>query len=350
MSSSASQETFFSLLPETRTPWTEFAFSTGTQALAVAFLVWVRLLNPAVVSPPEHPFRSIQLVSTPVPVNHEPQRLPERRAVLVAHLDSPASALRLPAPHPKMRAKVEDDPAPVVNVALKKLDPLPLSSAPVIPKQAVKTNVFSTGSSATPTIASSQLRTGQVQTGGFGDPNGIPAKINQGRAVTIAALGSFDLPPGPGNGNGTSGARGVPGVTVSSGFGNGTAIVDNRVRTSARTVQPSGFADADVAAAPTVRSHAADAAMRSVPAEITFKPTPVYTQEARSRRIEGEVLLEVVLEASGNLHVVRVVQGLGHGLDDSAVKAAEQIHFKPATRDGQPTDSTVVLHIIFQLA
>jgi len=235
-------------------------------------------------------------------------------------------------------------------MALKRLDPLPIHSAPVIPKQAVKTNVFSTGSSPVPTLVSAQPQTMQVQTGGFGDPNGVPAKANQGKAVNVAALGSFDLPPGPGTGNGTSGARGLPGVVVSSGFGNGTAIAESRARTSARTVQPSGFADADVPAAPTVRSHAAEAATRSVPAEILFKPTPVYTQEARSRRIEGEVLLEVVLEASGNLRIVRVVRGLGHGLDDSAVKAAEQIHFKPATRDGQPTDSTVVLHIIFQLA
>jgi TonB family protein len=87
-----------------------------------------------------------------------------------------------------------------------------------------------------------------------------------------------------------------------------------------------------------------------VPAEILSKPTPVYTQEARSLKIEGEVLLEVVLQASGNLRVLRVVHGLGHGLDDNAVKAAEQIRFKPATRNGQPADSTVVLHIIFQLA
>jgi TonB family protein len=100
-----------------------------------------------------------------------------------------------------------------------------------------------------------------------------------------------------------------------------------------------------------VRSHSAEAsAAPGVPAEILFKPTPVYTQEARNLRIEGEVLLEVVLAASGSLHVVRVVHGLGHGLDDNAVRAAEQIHFKPATRNGQPTDSTVVLHIIFQLA
>jgi TonB family protein len=99
-----------------------------------------------------------------------------------------------------------------------------------------------------------------------------------------------------------------------------------------------------------VHSRPAEAVARAVPAEILSKPTPIYTQEARSLRIEGEVLLEVVLEASGSLRVVKVVRGLGHGLDDNAVKAAEQIRFKPAMRDGQPADSTVVLHIIFQMA
>src|SRR5216683_4816006 len=348
MSYSASQETLFSLLPKARTPWTEFAFSTGTQAMVIVFLAWVRLLYPTVVSPSEHTFRSVQLVSTPVPVNHRPQPLPDLpKPTLVARLETPNNALRLPAPQPKARAKVEDVTAPAISIAAKKLDPLPLNSAPVIPKQAVKTNVFSTGSSATPTIARAAS---QVQTGGFGDPNGIPAKAGQGKPANIAALGSFDLPSGPGYGNGTGGAKGVPGVVVSSGFGNGTATADNRPRVMPITVQSSGFANADVPAPPTVRSHAAETATKVLPAEIISKPTPVYTQEARSLRIEGEVLLEVVLEASGNLRVVRVVRGLGHGLDDNAVKAAEQIHFKPATRDGQPADSTVVLHIIFQLA
>jgi TonB family protein len=347
MSSSASQETLFSLLPKTRTPWTEFAFSTGAQALAIAFLVWVRLLYPTVVSPPEHTFRSIQLVSHPVPLNHAPQPvrvLPQ--PPLLAQLDPPTNALRLPAAQPKPRVKIEDDPAPTVSIIPKKLGPLPLNSAPVIPKQGVKTNVFSTGSSATPTIARAAS---QVQTGGFGDPNGIPAKPGQGKAVNIAALGSFDLPSGPGYGNGTGGAKGVPGVVPSAGFGNGTATPVSRPRAAA-TVQAGGFGDADVPAAPTVRSRPAESVTRALPAEILSKPTPVYTQEARSLRIEGEVLLEVVLEASGSLRVVKVVRGLGHGLDDNAVKAAEQIRFKPATRDGQPTDSTVVLHIIFQLA
>jgi TonB family protein len=344
MSTSASRENLFSLLPETRTPWTEFVFGTGMQALAVAFLIWVRLLYPQVVAAPEHTFRSVQLVSTPVPVNHEPQ--PVRRLpppTFVAQLDPPINALRLPAPMPKAPVKLEDDPAPRVSIETKKLEQI--NSAPVVPKQAVKINTFTTGSSAAPTTSRPPS---QVQTGGFGDPNGIPAKADQGKAVNIAALGSFDLPSGPGSGNGTGGAKGVPGVVVSSGFGNGTAIPDNRPRASA-TVQASGFSF-DVPAPPTVHSRPAETAAKTLPAEIISKPTPAYTQEARSLRIQGEVLLEVVLEASGSLHVVRVVRGLGHGLDDNAVKAAEQIHFKPAMKDGQPTDSTVVLHIIFQLA
>jgi TonB family protein len=347
MGYSASQQTPFSLLPKTRTPWSEFVFSSATQACLVALLVWLRMLQPAIVSAPEHTFRSVQLVSTPVPVNHQPQpvrQLP--KPVYVANVDPPANALRLPAPRLKM-VKVEDAPAPTVSIAQKKLDPLPLNSAPVIPK-VIRTNVFSTGSSAAPTIARAPSH---VQTGGFGDPNGIPAQANQGKPVNVAALGSFDLPSGGGSGNGTGGAKGVRGVVASTGFGGGTATADSRPRTIAQnTVQQGGFGDADVPAPPTVHSRPAEAAAPGVPAEIISKPTPVYTQEARGLRIEGEVLLEVVLEASGNLRVLRVVRGLGHGLDDNAVKAAEQIRFKPATRNGQPADSTVVLHIIFQLA
>jgi TonB family protein len=346
MGYSASQQMPFSLLPKTRTPWTEFVFSTGTQACIVAFLVWLRVLAPAIVSAPEHTFRSIQLVSTPVPVNHQPQ--PVRavsKPVFVANLDS-KNALRLPAPRPRA-VKMEEAPAPAVSIAPKKLDSLPPNPAPVIPK-VVATNVFSTGSSAAPTIARAPS---QVQTGGFGDPNGLPAKSNQSKAVNVAALGSFDLPSGGGYGNGSGGAKGVRGVVAGTGFGNGTAIADSHPRALQTAVQQTAFGDADVPAPPSVRSHPAEtSAVSGVPAEIISKPTPVYTQEARSLKIEGEVLLEVVLEASGSLHVVRVVHGLGHGLDDNAVRAAQQIHFKPAMRNGQPADSTVVLHIIFQLA
>ena len=60
--------------------------------------------------------------------------------------------------------------------------------------------------------------------------------------------------------------------------------------------------------------------------------------------------VEVVFSATGQIRVLKVVRGLGHGLDESAVRAAEKIQFKPALRDGHPADFEAVLHIVFQLA
>jgi TonB family protein len=89
--------------------------------------------------------------------------------------------------------------------------------------------------------------------------------------------------------------------------------------------------------------------VKTIPAEITFKPRPVYTEEGRQLKVEGEVLLDVVFTATGQIKVVKIVQGLGHGLDESAIHAAEKIQFKPALKDGHPADFQAVLHIVFQL-
>jgi TonB family protein len=347
MPSPSTQSYLFSSLPPWRTPWSELVLSYGVQAVAITILVWIPVLHPEILEGPKKDYHAIELVPTPVPVNHAPQRqLP--KPVLVAQLDPPPAALRLPDPQPRPKPKVEDAPAPEVKIATKKLDPLPPSTAPVIPKQLVRTNLFSTGSSAPQTIVRAPEK---VQTGGFGDPNGIPAKTTQTRAVNIATSGGFDMPTGPGNGNGTGGANGARGVVASTGFGNGVATGNAHASSPQGAVRQAGFGDADVAAPPTVQSRpAAPAAAKIVPAEIISKPTPIYTEEARAQRIEGEVLLQVVLEASGKLRVLKIVHGLGHGLDDAAVNAAQQIRFKPALQDGQPSDSTVVLHIIFQLA
>jgi len=335
------------MLPKWRMPWSEFVLSYGTQAVVVAIFVWIPVLHPEILEGPKRDYHAIELVPTPVPENHEPQRrIPPPKPVLVAELDPPPAALRLAAPQPRPKPKVEDAPAPEVKIVEKKLESLPPSTAPVIPK-VIRTNVFSTGSSAPQTI---DRPAEKVQTGGFGDPNGVPAKLNTGKSpVNIASAGGFDMPTGPGSGNGTGGANGARGVVASTGFGSGVATGDPHA--SARgVVRQSGFGDSDVPAPPTVQSRPATVAAKVVPAEILSKPTPIYTEEARSQKIEGEVLLEVVFEATGKIHVVKVVRGLGHGLDDAAVHAAEQIRFKPALRDGQPSDSTAVLHIIFQLA
>ena len=340
-----SESGLFSMLPKRSMPWSEFLLSYGAQAIAVAIFVWIPILHPEIIREATHDHLAIELVPTPAPVNHEPQRR-LRKPILMAKLDLPApNALHLAAPQPRPTVKVEDTPAPEVKVAAKQPD-IP-AAAPVIPK-VVRTNLFSsTGSSAPQTIARAPQ---QVQTGGFGDPNGVPAKLNTpGKAVNIAQAGGFDMPAGPGVGNGSGGSKGVSGVVASSGFGGGVATPETHSAPRG-AVHQAGFGDADVPAPPTVQSRPAAIATNVTPAEIISKPLPIYTDEARQKKIEGEVLLEVVLEATGRIHVVRVVRGLGHGLDDAAMRAAEQIRFKPATRDGQPSDSTAVLHIIFQLA
>jgi TonB family protein len=84
--------------------------------------------------------------------------------------------------------------------------------------------------------------------------------------------------------------------------------------------------------------------------EILSKPRPDYTEEARRQRIEGEVLLDVIFAASGQVRVLRTVRGLGHGLDENAIAAAEAIRFRPAERAGIAADSAAIVHIVFQLA
>src|ERR1700730_3236603 len=171
---SARSQSLFSLLPESKTPWTEFVFSFGTQSLAIALLLGVRFLQPVSLETHENNYRAIQLVPTPATIDHQPQpmRLLKEPAI-TARLEPSTEALRLPVAPP--RPKTADPPAPEVRIAPKKLDPVPANLTPVIPKQLVRTNVFSTGSSAAPTIARAPQK---VQTGGFGDPNGVPAKAN----------------------------------------------------------------------------------------------------------------------------------------------------------------------------
>jgi TonB family protein len=94
----------------------------------------------------------------------------------------------------------------------------------------------------------------------------------------------------------------------------------------------------------------ADSGPAASAVEIIYKPNPAYTDEARNLKLEGEVLLEVEFAANGQLHVNRVVRGLGHGLDETAIAAANKMRFKPASKNGQALNSTAIVHVVFQLA
>ena len=209
------------------------------------------------------------------------------------------------------------------------------------------TGAFNPGSMAKPTVRR-PLR--DVQTGGFGAENGIPNDPTGNSPQHVAQLGSFDLPSGPGQGNGTGGAHGVRGTVASAGFGNGigTGTGGRPGGAATQAVQQGGFGSVVAGTAP--RTHTAAQVAAFKPVVILSKPDPDYPPEARQLHIEGQVTLSVLFGSTGNLRVLRVVQGLGHGMDEAAMAAAEHIRFKPAERDGRPVDSTALVHIIFQLA
>jgi TonB family protein len=337
------------LLPEPRTRWGRFVVSYGMQSLVIAFFVIMAITHPEILVMPVHDYHFIGLVNTPPPVPQTPapiKNFPTPPPKVAEVVTPRPEALRVPRELvPPKKEPVPDVQAPKVTLAASKA--LIPDAKPFIPRQPVKTNVFSNGSSATPTIAAAPSK---VQTGGFGDPNGVPGQDNHGRPVTIASAGSFDMPTGPGYGNGTGGSHGLRGVVASAGFGNGVATGDGVVSASRGTVQQGAFGDADVVSNTTPKPKSAEPAVKTVPAEITFKPRPVYTDEGRQLKVEGEVLIDVVFTADGQIKVVKVVRGLGHGLDESAVRAAEKIQFKPALRDGRPADFEAVVHVVFQLA
>src|SRR5262249_7688606 len=74
------------------------------------------------------------------------------------------------------------------------------------------------------------------------------------------------------------------------------------------------------------------------PPSVLSRVEPQYTEEARRARCEGTVVLEVIIKRDGTVNVLRVVRGLGFGLDESAVQALKQWQFKPGMRDGIPVD------------
>jgi TonB family protein len=81
------------------------------------------------------------------------------------------------------------------------------------------------------------------------------------------------------------------------------------------------------------------------------RPTdsPSYTDEARSQRIQGTVTLDVIIGTDGAAKVVRIVQGLGYGLDENARAFVEQFKCKPGTKDGNPVAVQVTIEVNFHL-
>lgn len=339
--------------------WSPWGISAVTHCVVIGFLVFLPRSQSAAP-------RSAAIVVTPLiyqPVARVPPPLRFPRTlreppVKVASLIPPVPETPKPTvkqfqafvrEQPKTTAIQAPEQAKLVAVSLaraKLTTPdistnLPARMAPAVP---VKTNVFTSSSGTSPEghVPASHL---DVHTGGFGAADGSPVQSGGGKgaaAVHTGGFGGADGGPvqsaGKGNGavrtggfgdsNGAGGSgsgNGKPALVASAGFGNAT--VQNPVPRKAEAAAPS-----------------------ETPVEVLWKPKPVYTEEARAKKLEGNVTLEVIFRATGQVEVLRVTRGLGSGLDESARTAATQIRFRPGKKDGVPVDRTGLVLITFELS
>ena len=342
------------LLPEGESRWDRLGVSAAAQIILLVFFVSLPIFFPerlqtAIkfhVIPLATPMTAVPVAPPPPPVRPkaEAPKPPEPIEEPKLNPKQPHIFVQQKVVQPKVQRV--DTKAPDLNPVFEaKLDNTP-TNQPKRPKEEIKVNNLNTSSAAPATV---NLPLNKVQTGGFGDPNGIPGKGDPNKTTNVARLGSPALPGGPGYGNGTGGDKGVRGTVASTGFGNGVANPLAGGGGGKRTVQGTGFTDQSVATeAPKKKAASGDAPQTTV--DILDKPRPEYTAEGRNLRIEGDVVLDVVFLANGSVQVSHVVSGLGHGLDEAAVRAAQQIKFKPAKRDGQPVDFPARVRIEFRLA
>jgi TonB family protein len=257
--------------------------------------------------------------------------------------------VEMPEPPKPVKLDTPDQP---------KLPPAPPKA--VAPPPQPKVGLFS---SPKPTEVANNKVAPSPKMGGFGDPLGAKPNPNSTQSKLVAA-GSFDAAPGQGSGAGAARKGSVKGTDFGSGVANGVPGGHDRGKIASAgfgigivggTGKPGGTGKVaetsfdQQGAAPT-QVHVAANKPAFVPPVVISEPHPSYTAEAAQLHIQGEVTLQVRFLATGQVEVLRVVNGLGHGLDEQAKRVAEQIRFKPAEQDGHPVDHTTLIHVTFQLA
>jgi TonB family protein len=83
---------------------------------------------------------------------------------------------------------------------------------------------------------------------------------------------------------------------------------------------------------------------------ILYQPMPPYTEEARENRVEGILLLQLIIRKDGSVDSPKVLRGLGYGLDESAIRTiTEEWRFQPGTLNGKPVNVMANVEVSFRL-
>jgi TonB family protein len=333
----------FGLLPEPEGKPVSFVISSVVNTTVLVTLILTSMMAKHVIQ--QH-YEMTELI---VPNNPPP---PE-------HIKQPPPELPPPPEMPKLELqprqiempKPKPEPKPVQMEAKVNLPAIPVKTPQITlapqPKAAIPDAMPAQNNTVKPSTAPVHL----------GQTFGVTPNPNATRPATVAAIGNpYGGMKGP-----AIAPHGVPGST---GMGTNTrpttgAVPTGKVAsagipgaTGTGNSGPTGKVASAGIPAPTQVAVATKPVAEPVTTELEVlsKPPVQYTAEARQLRIQGDVVLRVTFLASGQVVVQSVVHGLGHGLDEEARHVAQQIRFRPATRDGRPVDITTTITITFQLA
>ncbi len=281
-----------------------------------------------------------------------PPKLPTPPKVEIAKLEAPKINM------PKVEPKPELKPLPQVKEAME------LPKAPAAKPSIVLAPQPKAALAAAAAPALTPQAKPSTQLAHFGDMNGVTPNPNATKAATVAALGNpyggmqgrAEAPRGvvgsTGFGDGVkSGSNaGSMGKVASAGIpgGTGTALNGGAYSGGQGKVAAAGIPGLQAAnntPAPAVQEQA-----KTTPPVLISHSQPEYTSEARQLKIQGDVVLRVTITATGQMVVHNVIHGLGHGLDEAAMRSAPTYKFQPATRNGQPVEYTTNIIIKFQTA
>jgi TonB family protein len=339
----------FGLLPEPEGRSVSFITSAVINTILLLSAIFIGMMARHILVEHKYEFTELIVPNTPPPQPKvkltEPPPMPEPPKLPELKLEAPR--INIPRPEPKPDLKPIQIEAKIALPAIKAAKPAVILAPQ--PKAALAAAAMpAQDNRVKPSTAPVHL----------GQTFGVTPNPNATRPATIAAIGNpYGGMQGPavaphgvvgstgiGNGLKSGSNAGVVGKVASAGIpgaaGNGgNAYGNGRVA--------SAGIPGMVAAAPVQRVAAVPV---STNIEVLSKPPAQYTNEARAARVQGDVVLRVTFTAAGQVVVQGVVRSLGHGLDEEARRVAQQIRFRPATRNGQAVDLTTNITITFQLA
>src|SRR5215472_6629515 len=85
------------------------------------------------------------------------------------------------------------------------------------------------------------------------------------------------------------------------------------------------------------------------PPAVISRSEPEYPKDARERKIEGIVALDIVIERDGKVENVRLVYSPDPGLAENAIKAVKTWQFKPCQKRGKPVRCGLYIELQFHL-